>query len=77
MKGTRDLKQWEARRKRGVELYKKGWYQHEIAEVLGVTQPSVSKWVRAEATMGEEALKKWKNQEWPRIKKTPKRAARR
>ncbi|HEX9745973.1 MAG TPA: helix-turn-helix domain-containing protein, partial [bacterium] len=53
--GTRDLKQWEARRKRGVELYKKGWNQYQIAEVLGVTQPSVSKWVRAEAAGGDDS----------------------
>jgi transposase len=56
MKGTRDLKQMEVRRKRGVELYKQGWNQYEIAETLGVTQPSVSKWIRAEANGGEKAL---------------------
>ena len=56
MKGKGYFEQLADRRKRGVELYKKGWYQHEIAEVLGVTQPSVSKWVRAEAAGGDAAL---------------------
>lgn len=56
MKGTRDLKQMEARRKRGVELYKQDWNQYEIADALGVTQPSVSKWISAEAVGGEKAL---------------------
>jgi len=56
MEGTRDLKQMEARRKRGVELYKQGWNQYEIAEALNVSQPSVSKRIRTEAEGGEKAL---------------------
>ena len=58
MKGTWDLKQMEARRKRGVELYKQGWTQNEIAEAFDVNQSSVSRWAQAEAVGGEEALRR-------------------
>jgi len=47
----------EERRRRGVELYRQGWSQYEIAEALGVRQPSVSRWAWAEATGGPDALK--------------------
>lgn len=57
MKGTRDSKVMEERRRRGVELYGHGWSQYEIAEALGVKQPSVSRWVWAEATGGPDALR--------------------
>ncbi|HEX9745034.1 MAG TPA: helix-turn-helix domain-containing protein [bacterium] len=64
MKGKGYFEQLADRRKRGVELYKKGWYQHEITEVLGVTQPSVSKWVRAEAAGGAgQSSAAWERQE--------------
>jgi hypothetical protein len=43
MKGKGYFEQLADRRKRGVELYKKGWNQYQIAEALGVTQPSVLK----------------------------------
>jgi transposase len=56
MKGKGYFEQLADRRKRGVELYKKGWNQYQIAEALGVTQPSVSKWVRAEAAGGDATL---------------------
>jgi transposase len=57
MKGTRDAKVMEERRRQAVELHKQGWNQYEIAEALGVKQPSVSRWLWAEATGGPDALK--------------------
>lgn len=47
----------EARRIKGVELYKKGWSEYDIAEALGVSQASVSRWVIAEREGGKRALK--------------------
>lgn len=47
----------EARRIHGVELYKKGWSEYDIAEALGVSQPSVSRWVTAERRNGRQGLK--------------------
>jgi len=47
----------EERRRRAVELSKQGWNQYEIAEALDVRQPSVSRWLWAEATGGADALK--------------------
>ena len=51
----------EARRIQGVELYKKGWSEYDIAEALGVKQASVSRWVTAEREGGIERLKSSKH----------------
>jgi len=44
------------RRKRAWALYKSGWQQNEIAEVLGVTRGAVSQWIKRAQEGGEEAL---------------------
>jgi len=51
----------ESRRIQGVELYKKGWSEYDIAEALGVKQASVSRWVTAEHEGGIEGLKSSKH----------------
>ena len=53
-----DPSDWrEARRFRAFELKQKGWRQTEIAEALGVSDSSVSLWMRKAREGGKEALK--------------------
>jgi transposase len=47
----------EVRRRQGVEMYKKGFNQNEVAEALEVRQASVSRWLSWEDKGGNEALK--------------------
>ena len=44
-------------RRRAIELHKLGKKQQFIADVLGVDQSTVSKWVRAYKALGAESLK--------------------
>lgn len=50
----------EGRRLRAWELYKQGWAQQQIADALGVTQGSVSKWLTRAQTHGVSALRRKK-----------------
>jgi transposase len=47
----------EGRRFRGWELHQQGWNQQQIADALGVTQGTVSKWLRCVHTHGVAALR--------------------
>jgi transposase len=47
----------EARRWRGVELFQEGWRRSEIAEALGVSRNSVSRWIRAYRNGGKKSLR--------------------
>src|SRR4051812_38277468 len=46
----------EARRFRALELRQQGWTQREIAEVFGVTEAAVSRWMAAVRVHGAAAL---------------------
>src|SRR5262245_47474546 len=46
----------ECRRLRALHLKQRGWYQREIAEALGVSEDSVSRWLIRARTGGAEAL---------------------
>ena len=48
----------EGRRLRGWELHQQGWNQQQIADALGVTQGTVSKWLRCAYTHGVAALRR-------------------
>ena len=48
----------EGRRLRAWELHKQGWAQQQIADALGVTQGSVSKWLARAHTHGVSALRR-------------------
>src|SRR6058998_1291676 len=50
----------EGRRLRAWELHQQGWTQQQIAEALGVTQGSVSKWLARAHTQGVAALRRKK-----------------
>ena len=50
----------EGRRLRGWELHQQGWNQQQIADALGVTQGTVSKWLRCAHTHGVAALRRTK-----------------
>ena len=53
-----DPSDWrEARRFRAFELKQKGWRQTDIAEALGVSDSSVSHWMKKAREGGKEALK--------------------
>ena len=53
-----DPSDWrEARRFRALKLKRKGWRQTDIAEALGVSDSSVSLWMRKAREGGKEALK--------------------
>ena len=47
----------EARRFRAFKLKQKGWRQTDIAEALGVSDSSVSHWLKKAREGGKEALK--------------------
>lgn len=51
--GPRDWR--EGRRRRAFELKKQQWTQREIAEALGVWEPSVSRWMQRQKEQGEQA----------------------
>jgi transposase len=57
MEKSRGRKYMEMRRKFGVEMYKNGFNEFQVAEACGVKQPSVSRWVKAEREEGEDGLK--------------------
>jgi len=50
----------EGRRLRGWELHQQGWNQQQIADALGVTQGTVSKWLHCAHTHGITALRRTK-----------------
>jgi transposase len=50
----------EGRRFRGWELHQQGWNQQQIADALGVTQGTVSKWLACAHTQGIAALRRKK-----------------
>ena len=50
----------EGRRLRGWELHQQGWPQQQIADALGVTQGTVSKWLTRAQTQGLDALRRKK-----------------
>lgn len=53
-----DPSDWrEARRFRALKLKQKGWRQTDIAEALGVSDSSVSQWMKKAREGGKEALK--------------------
>lgn len=52
---TRDVR--ESRRYRGYELHQLGWTQTAIAQALGVTQGTVSQWLKQASREGIEALR--------------------
>ena len=53
-----DPSDWrEARRFRALKLKRKGWRQTDIAEALGVSDSSVSYWMKKAREGGKEALK--------------------
>jgi transposase len=56
MKEKRDLAAWERRRFKGVELYRRGFKQAEIARRLGVSQQAVSTWIHNLKESGEQSL---------------------
>src|SRR6266508_3735569 len=45
----------EGRRKRAFELKRQNWTQHQIAEALGVSDQSVSRWMARMQEQGEDA----------------------
>src|ERR1700760_3044730 len=49
-----DFRQW--RRLRAYRLRSRGWRRWEVAEALGVTEVSVSRWVARARSGGESAL---------------------
>jgi transposase len=50
-----DWREW--RRLRAVQLKQQGWYQRDIADALGVSEVSVSCWLRRARDDGPEALR--------------------
>src|SRR6202045_4017921 len=50
----RDWREW--RRLRALHLKQEGWYQRDIAEALGVSEDSVSRWLSRARDGGPEAL---------------------
>jgi transposase len=50
----------EGRRLRGWELHQQGWTQQQVADALGVTQGTVSKWLGCAHTHGVAALRRKK-----------------
>jgi transposase len=54
---TQHAADWKAQRRwRALELKRKGWWQQEIAEALGVSTGAVSRWMKAVERGGQEAL---------------------
>jgi transposase len=49
-----DWREW--RRLRALQLKQQGWYQREIAEALGVSKETVSRWLARARAGGPEAL---------------------
>src|SRR5437763_3378054 len=52
--GFVDWREW--RRFRALQLKEQGWYQRDIAEALGVSEDSVSRWLSRARDGGPEAL---------------------
>jgi transposase len=50
-----DWREW--RRLRALQLKQQGWYQRDIAEALGVTEVTVSRWLAHASQGGLEALR--------------------
>ena len=50
-----DWREW--RRLRALQLKQQGWYQRDIAEALGVSEVSVSRWLARARAEGPEALR--------------------
>jgi transposase len=50
-----DWREW--RRLRAVHLKQQGWYQRDIADALGVSEVTVSRWLARARDGGEEALR--------------------
>jgi transposase len=51
----RDWREW--RRLRALHLKQQGWYQRDIAEALGVSEDTVSRWLTRAQESGVEALR--------------------
>jgi len=64
----------EGRRFRAWELDQQGWTQQQIADALGVTQGSVSKWLTRAQTHGVSALRR-KKASGPRARLTKEQRA--
>src|SRR3954453_10119010 len=52
---SRNWREW--RRLRALHLKQQGWYQRDIAEALGVSEESVSRWLARPRAGGPEALR--------------------
>src|SRR5579864_3423229 len=50
-----DCREW--RRLRALQLKQRGWFQCDIAEALGVTEETVSRWLARARDGGPEALR--------------------
>ena len=53
--GTQQAREW--RRQRAWQLKQQGWWQHAIAQALGVTDGAVSQWCRRAREGGAQALR--------------------
>ena len=62
-RGDEAIRDWrEGRRKRAFELMRQDWAQHQIAEALGVSEESVSRWMARRQEPGEDA---WRTRSQP------------
>ena len=67
MKKNTNLDDYMIFKRRAIELYQQGKTQKFIVEALGVSQPSVSRWIKAFKAKGEVSLERPKLWEAPSV----------